>query len=121
MEIRVLSMELKRGDRITAETGEWEIISRPYVSAGGELVTAQVEKDRRPRGHRFAPLGSPGAGECGPASLRRGGSTYLEVADLSDGLPNAGLEHPFDSIHRRSLALFHFYAAPRFLPFVLDG
>jgi len=48
MEIRVLSMELKRGDRIADETGEWEIISRPYVSAGGELVSAQVRKIDRP-------------------------------------------------------------------------
>jgi len=51
----------------------------------------------------------------------RGGSTNVEVADLLNLLPNAGLEHPLDSVHRRSLVLFHFYAAPRFLPFVLDG
>jgi len=36
MEKLVLSMELQRGDRIADETGEWEIISRPYVSAGGK-------------------------------------------------------------------------------------
>src|SRR5689334_10465549 len=51
----------------------------------------------------------------------RGGSTNVEVADLLNRLPNAGLEHPRDSVRRRSLVLFHFYAAPRFLPFVLDG
>jgi|RhiMethySRZTD1v2_1073278.scaffolds.fasta_scaffold10493_13 hypothetical protein len=44
MEIRVLSMELHSGDRITDERGEWEIISRPYVSAGGTLVSAQVRR-----------------------------------------------------------------------------
>ena len=48
MEIRVLSMELQRGDRITDETGEWEIISRPYVSAGGKLVSAHVRKIGHP-------------------------------------------------------------------------
>src|SRR5215831_15958384 len=55
---------------------------------------------------------------CGP---RSGGSTNVEVADLLNRLPNAGLEHSLDSVHRRSLVLFHFDAAPRFLPFVLDG
>ena len=48
MEKYVLSMELQRGDRITDETGEWEIISRPYVSAGGELVSARVRRIGRP-------------------------------------------------------------------------
>jgi hypothetical protein len=48
MEKHVLSMELQRGDRIADETGEWEIISRPYVSAGGELVSARVRKIDQP-------------------------------------------------------------------------
>ena len=48
MEIRVLSMELRSGDRITDESGEWEIISRPYVSAGGALVSAQVRRIAHP-------------------------------------------------------------------------
>ena len=46
--MHVLSMELRRGDRITDETGEWEIVSRPYVSAGGKLVSAQVRKINHP-------------------------------------------------------------------------
>src|SRR4029453_4433692 len=49
------------------------------------------------------------------------GSTNVEVTDLPDRLPNAGLEHPLDSVHGRPPILFHFYAAPRLLPFVLDG
>src|SRR5215467_12449306 len=56
--------------------------------------------------------------QCG---ARSGGSTNVKVADLLNRLPNAGLEHPLDGVHRRSLVLFHFYAAPRFVPFVLDG
>ena len=48
MEKHVLSMELHRGDRITDDTGEWEIISRPYVSAGGKLVSAHVRKIDHP-------------------------------------------------------------------------
>ena len=49
MEIGVLSMELQRGDRITDETGEWEIISRPYVSGGGKLVSVHVRKIDNPK------------------------------------------------------------------------
>jgi hypothetical protein len=49
MEIRVLSMELQSGDQITDETGEWEIISRPYVSAGGKFVSAQVRRIDHPK------------------------------------------------------------------------
>jgi len=48
MERYVLSMELRRGDRITDETGEWEIINRPYVSSGGKLVSAHVRKIDHP-------------------------------------------------------------------------
>ena len=48
MEKDVLSMELQRGDRITDETGEWEIISRPYVSAGGKFVSAHVRRINQP-------------------------------------------------------------------------
>jgi hypothetical protein len=48
MEKRMLSMELQRGDRFADETGEWEIISRPYVSAGGRFVSAHIRKIGHP-------------------------------------------------------------------------
>ena len=32
----VLPMELQVRDRLTDETGEWEIIARPYTTAGGK-------------------------------------------------------------------------------------
>ena len=41
-------MELRIGDRFTDATGEWEVISRPYVSAGGKLASAHVRKIGRP-------------------------------------------------------------------------
>src|SRR5215471_17838148 len=47
--------------------------------------------------------------------------TDVDLANLPNGLPDTGLERPLDGVHRRSLVLFHFYAAPRLLPFVLDG
>jgi hypothetical protein len=38
-EHRVLPMELKLGDRLTDETGEYEVIGRPYTTAGGKQRT----------------------------------------------------------------------------------
>jgi hypothetical protein len=32
------------GDRLTDETGEWEIIGRPYASAAGKIASARVRK-----------------------------------------------------------------------------
>ena len=32
----ILPMELQVGDRLADETGEWEVIGRPYMSAGGK-------------------------------------------------------------------------------------
>ena len=32
---RVLPMQLQMGARLTDETGEWEVIGRPYTSAQG--------------------------------------------------------------------------------------
>jgi hypothetical protein len=41
---RVLPMELRVGDRLTDETGEREIVARPYATAGGK--TARVRAQR---------------------------------------------------------------------------
>jgi hypothetical protein len=48
--IRALPMELQLGDRPTDETGEWEVISRPFVSAGGKIASAHVRRVGRPDG-----------------------------------------------------------------------
>jgi hypothetical protein len=45
---RVLPMDLKVGDRLADETGEWEIISRPYTSAAGKLASVHVRKVGQP-------------------------------------------------------------------------
>jgi len=44
--IRVDPMEIQIGDRITDETGEWEIIGRPFSTAAGKTVHARVRKIR---------------------------------------------------------------------------
>ena len=43
-ERRILPMQLRTGDRITDETGEWEIIARPYTTAGGKNARVRVQR-----------------------------------------------------------------------------
>jgi hypothetical protein len=43
-EQRVLPMQLQVGDRITAETAEWEVIGQPYTSGGGKNAHARLRK-----------------------------------------------------------------------------
>ena len=45
---RVLPMQLKVGDRLVDETGEWEITVRPYTSPGGKNVHARVRRMDQP-------------------------------------------------------------------------
>ncbi len=47
-EIRVLPMELRIGDRFIDETGEWEVIGRPFATAGGKNAHARVRKVGQP-------------------------------------------------------------------------
>ena len=46
--LRILPMELRAGDRLADETGEWEIINRPHTAAGGRLVQARVRRVDQP-------------------------------------------------------------------------
>jgi hypothetical protein len=39
---RVLPMDLQVGDRLTDESGEWEVIGRPYTTAGGKTARVRV-------------------------------------------------------------------------------
>ncbi len=45
---RVLPMQLKVGDRLVDETGEWEVTVRPYTSPGGKNVHARVRRVDQP-------------------------------------------------------------------------
>jgi hypothetical protein len=42
-ERRVLPMELQVGDRLTDETGEWEVIGRPYTTAARKNAHVRVK------------------------------------------------------------------------------
>ncbi|PYN82406.1 MAG: hypothetical protein DMD96_06115 [Candidatus Rokuibacteriota bacterium] len=44
----VLPMQLQVGDRFADETGEWEVVGRPYSTAGGKTVHARVKRIDQP-------------------------------------------------------------------------
>ena len=41
-------MQLQVGDRLSDETGEWEVIGRPYTTAGGKIAHAHVRRVDQP-------------------------------------------------------------------------
>jgi hypothetical protein len=40
----VLPMQLRIGDRLTDETGEYELIGRPHTTAGGKSASVRVKR-----------------------------------------------------------------------------
>lgn len=47
-EVRVLPMDLKLGDRLADERSEWQVIGRPYTTAGGKTAHVRVESVKQP-------------------------------------------------------------------------
>jgi hypothetical protein len=45
---KILPMELRVGDRLADETGEWEVIRPPYTTEGGRIVHARVQRINEP-------------------------------------------------------------------------
>ena len=45
---RVLPMQLKMGDRIADETGDWEVANRPHTTAGGKVAHVRVRRVDQP-------------------------------------------------------------------------
>jgi hypothetical protein len=41
-------MELKIGDHLVDETGEWEVVGRPYTTAGGKNARVRVQRVGEP-------------------------------------------------------------------------
>jgi hypothetical protein len=41
-------MELRIGDRLVDETGEWEVVGRPYTTAGGKNARVRVQRVGEP-------------------------------------------------------------------------
>jgi len=66
---RLLPMELRIGDRLIDETGEWEVIGRPYTTAGGKNARVRVQRVGEPA---VTALRTWGAHER--IAVRRGGA-----------------------------------------------
>ena len=45
---RLLPMQLQIGDRISDETGEWEVANRPHTTAGGKIAHVRVRRVDQP-------------------------------------------------------------------------
>jgi hypothetical protein len=45
---RVLPMQVQIGDRMTDSTAEWEVVGRPYTSAGGKSTSVRVQRPDKP-------------------------------------------------------------------------
>ncbi len=45
---RVLPMQLQVGDRLSEETGEWEVAARPHTTAGGKIAHVRVRRVDQP-------------------------------------------------------------------------
>jgi len=46
--IRIFPTQLQVGDRMTDSTGEWEVIARPYATAGGKSTHVRVQRVDKP-------------------------------------------------------------------------
>ena len=45
---RVFPMQLQVGDKFTDESGEWEVIARPYAAGGGKSTHVRVQRVDKP-------------------------------------------------------------------------
>jgi hypothetical protein len=45
---RVLPMQLRIGDRIADETGEWEVVGHPFTTAGGKNAQVRLQRVDKP-------------------------------------------------------------------------
>jgi hypothetical protein len=52
----VLPTELQVDDRLADESGAWEVVSRPYTTAGGKTAHVRVKRGRPTRQRRRAEL-----------------------------------------------------------------
>ena len=50
---RILPMDLRVGDRLTDERGEWRVVNRPYTTAAGKVARARVELVGQPHIHEI--------------------------------------------------------------------
>ena len=61
---RILPMELRVGDRLIDETGEWEIVGRPYTTAGVKNARVRVQRVGEPQRSPSTDLGALTSGSA---------------------------------------------------------
>jgi hypothetical protein len=71
---RILAMDLQLGDRIVDETGEYEVVGRPYTTTAGKNAHVRVRRGRQRRGHDDPVVQRAPAHQC-EARERRGGQS----------------------------------------------
>jgi hypothetical protein len=45
---KILPMDLRVGDRLKNETGEWEVVGRPFTTANGKNAHVRVQRVGQP-------------------------------------------------------------------------
>ena len=45
---QMIPMELRVGDHLAEETGEWEVIGKPFSTGAGRVVHVRVRKEDQP-------------------------------------------------------------------------
>jgi hypothetical protein len=45
---RILPTELQVGDRLTDQSGEWQVIGRPYTTGAGKIAHVRVQRVDQP-------------------------------------------------------------------------
>jgi hypothetical protein len=66
-------MQLQIGDKFSDESGEWEVIGRPYATAGGKSKNVRVQRVDKPgrRGPGARTRGSRQSGKSAFDSIGR--------------------------------------------------
>jgi len=77
-ERRILPMELRVGDRLADETGDWEVMGRPYTTAGGKDARVRVQRVGKPGGTEIRDLARARARQR-EARERRGGQVMRRL------------------------------------------
>jgi hypothetical protein len=95
---RVLPMNLKLGDRLADETGEYEVIGRPYTTNAGKDAARSRQTGRQGRGHDDPELGRARAYR-GEARMTRRSPPSIDDAFngryFNGGLPRFAVRRDF--------------------------
>jgi hypothetical protein len=78
---RVLPLELHIGDRFADETGEWEVIGRPYTMVGGKTVHVRIQRVGEPTATELRTWGA--RDRIRPGRTRGNPPTKLDGVELT--------------------------------------